>query len=343
MATISVIVPVYKVEPYLRRCVDSILAQTYTDFELILVDDGSPDNCGKICDEYAAKDNRIKVIHQANAGVSAARNAGIGCSLEDARIKYLTFVDPDDWITVNCLQELANGIAGSEGIACARHSHIALHGDYGFKTIDTGWTTLPTEDYWVAPNNLPVSPCSKLFDKRLFSNIRFPVGKAFEDEAIMHRVLFQVKSIAYRGIRLYNYYHRNNGATGSAWSTKYLDSLEALKDECAFFDEHNYYRAHEWARGRLYCQMINCSIHLANLNLDKEKAKEFREYVIRDNNKSRVPFWENRDLYRNLEPRFFKLRWFCAMLINTFKHGKSSWLVQDGLGTIRQALYPPTE
>lgn len=94
MPELSIIVPVYKVEPYLRRCLDSILAQTFRDFELILIDDGSPDNCGAICDEYAEKDSRIIVIHQKNQGVSAARNAG----LDIARGTYLGFVDSDDWI-----------------------------------------------------------------------------------------------------------------------------------------------------------------------------------------------------------------------------------------------------
>ena len=94
MAELSIIVPVYKVEKYLPKCIDSILAQTFRDFELILIDDGSPDNCGAICDAYAARDSRIKVIHQANAGLSAARNAGLDISTGT----YLGFVDSDDWI-----------------------------------------------------------------------------------------------------------------------------------------------------------------------------------------------------------------------------------------------------
>ncbi|MCH5296582.1 MAG: glycosyltransferase [Ruminococcus sp.] len=94
MPELSIIVPVYKVEKYLPKCIDSILAQTFTDFELILIDDGSPDRCGEICDEYASKDSRIKVIHQKNQGVSAARNVG----LDIAKGTYLGFVDPDDWI-----------------------------------------------------------------------------------------------------------------------------------------------------------------------------------------------------------------------------------------------------
>ena len=94
MRTISVIVPVYKVEPYINHCVDSILAQTYRDFELILVDDGSPDNCGKICDEYAKKDSRVKVIHKVNGGVSSARNMG----LDNAKGEWITFIDADDYV-----------------------------------------------------------------------------------------------------------------------------------------------------------------------------------------------------------------------------------------------------
>ena len=94
MPRLSVIVPVYKVEKYIHKCVDSILNQTFTDFELILVDDGSPDNCGRICDEYAAKDSRVRVIHKKNGGVSDARNVGVVESKGD----YISFVDPDDFI-----------------------------------------------------------------------------------------------------------------------------------------------------------------------------------------------------------------------------------------------------
>ena len=98
MPKISVIVPVYNVEPYLHRCVDSILVQTHTDFELILVDDGSPDNCGVICDEYAQKDSRIHVIHQQNGGLSAARNAGIDWAFANSDSQWLSFIDSDDWV-----------------------------------------------------------------------------------------------------------------------------------------------------------------------------------------------------------------------------------------------------
>lgn len=106
MPTISVIVPVYKVEPYLNRCVDSILRQTYQDFELILVDDGSPDRCGEICDEYARQDSRIHVIHKENGGLSDARNAGIDWVEANSDSRWLIFADSDDWVHPELLARL---------------------------------------------------------------------------------------------------------------------------------------------------------------------------------------------------------------------------------------------
>lgn len=110
MPAISVIVPVFKVEEYLCRCIDSILAQTFTDFELILVDDGSPDNCGAICDDYAAKDSRIRVVHKENGGVSRARNTGIECSTGE----YIAFVDSDDYIRVDYLETMYNRMVSND-------------------------------------------------------------------------------------------------------------------------------------------------------------------------------------------------------------------------------------
>ena len=107
---ISVIVPVYKVEPYLRKCVDSILNQTYRKLEVILVDDGSPDNCGAICDEYAQKDARVHVIHQENGGLSAARNAGLNYCLTQKRSQYLSFIDSDDCVSPLYLERLHSAL-----------------------------------------------------------------------------------------------------------------------------------------------------------------------------------------------------------------------------------------
>ena len=121
MPTISVIVPVYKVEPYLNRCVDSILRQTYQDFELILVDDGSPDRCGEICDEYARQDSRVHVIHKENGGLSDARNAGIDWVEANSDSQWLIFADSDDWVHPELLARLLDAEAVLHGAFCRRH------------------------------------------------------------------------------------------------------------------------------------------------------------------------------------------------------------------------------
>ena len=118
MPVISVIVPIYKVEPYLRKCIDSVLAQTFTDFELILVDDGSPDNCGAICDEYAAKDDRIRVIHQENRGLSAARNAGIDWAFAHSDSQWLTFIDSDDIVAPDFLAKMISATEQAHADLC---------------------------------------------------------------------------------------------------------------------------------------------------------------------------------------------------------------------------------
>ena len=196
MPTTSVIVPIYNVEPYLRRCVDSILAQTYTDFELILVDDGSPDNCGTICDEYAAVDNRVRVIHQANGGVSRARNAG----LDTAVGKYIYFCDGDDYIEKELLSDAVRAMDGYDMVV---FNTVFIKDD----TEVNEYSILQKSDYhvnsnrWNEPkyrswflawdffdwNNFGFSVWCRLFRKDIIDryNLRFP-----EDVVITEDVCF---------------------------------------------------------------------------------------------------------------------------------------------------------
>ena len=159
--TISVIVPVYKVECYLHRCIDSILAQSYTDFELLLIDDGSPDNCGLICDEYAAKDSRVRVFHKENGGVSSARNLG----LDNARGEWIAFIDSDDYVDVDYLAELV---------------------DYTEKYKTDYVVTLNTIKEYTTENSLILYPnaYSQLFSCYNFHNNGHPWGKLYKTEII---------------------------------------------------------------------------------------------------------------------------------------------------------------
>lgn len=234
---ISVIVPVYKVEPYLRRCVDSILAQTFRGFELILVDDGSPDRCGEICDEYAQKDHRVVVLHQENAGLSAARNAGIDWAFANSKSEYLTFIDSDDWVLPNYLECLHSGILLSGSVACCGCQEFDDSNRLCKIDIqDTDWRVVSTREYWLQLG-YTMTAWGKLYAKWLFEDIRYPVGKVHEDEYITHRVLFKRDCMAETKSRLYCYYRRSDSITKSPPDTWSLDYLGGLEDQHKMFLE----------------------------------------------------------------------------------------------------------
>jgi glycosyltransferase involved in cell wall biosynthesis len=247
---ISIIVPVYKVEPYLCKCIDSILAQTFTDFELILVDDGSPDRCGEICDEYAKKDNRIRVIHKKNGGLSSARNAGI----DIAKGKYIGFVDSDDYIREDMLgalfgvaekyssdmvicdllkvsenQEVDESPSNDEEVIKHFTNIQALRDLYEIK--NGAFTTgIINSQWWIFAVN-------KLYRRQLFDSIRFEKGRIFEDEFIAHRLLYNCTNITVIKKKLYYYVQREDSIIHSPFTTKKLDKVYALKERVDYFCE----------------------------------------------------------------------------------------------------------
>ena len=233
MPQISIIVPVYKVEPYLRRCVDSILAQTYSDFALILVDDGSPDNCGVICDEYAAKDSRVHVIHQKNSGVSAARNAGLARAFANG-CQWVTFVDSDDWVHTRYLEVLH----------CAAVENAVLFSCCGFCYVQEGEAvsenTLPDalrvnthspEDVIYSRNAGIVMSyvCRCLFHIRLLPGIRFPEGRLWDDAYVFPEIIFRTERVAEVNAKLYYYLQRKGSTCNSDWSIAKLDELYSFE------------------------------------------------------------------------------------------------------------------
>jgi glycosyltransferase involved in cell wall biosynthesis len=211
---ISVIVPVYKVEPYLRRCVDSILAQTFVDFELILVDDGSPDQCPAICDEYAAKDSRIKVIHQPNGGLSDARNKG----LANAKGNYIGFVDSDDWIDPNYYEKLLKTlIQFNADIACAgiRRVHmddVTVMVSYKQKVLSGFCSKIASQQCGSVWNKL--FRRSVIYGEETF--LKFPSGVYYEDNLFMLETLQAAKKIALAADCYYYYRFNSSSITASS-------------------------------------------------------------------------------------------------------------------------------
>ncbi|MBQ7751480.1 MAG: glycosyltransferase family 2 protein [Clostridia bacterium] len=234
MCKISVIVPVYNVEPYLRRCVDSILNQTFSDFECILVDDGSPDGCPAICDEYAEKDSRVKVIHKKNGGLSDARNVG----LDKANGKYVSFIDSDDWIHPQMLEILYKGLMDNNVLISVCEYKEVEHQEPYTAITEPIFETRYGMDFFITNHITAVIACSKLYDKSLFDDIRYPYGKLHEDEFVTYKLLYKAETVAYTNKPLYFYFQNENGITKSAYTIKRLDALEAMEERDQFLKQH---------------------------------------------------------------------------------------------------------
>ena len=244
MSKISVIVPVYKVEAYIHRCVDSILGQSCGDFELILVDDGSPDNCGAICDDYARKDGRIHVIHQKNGGLSAARNAGIDWVFANSDSQWITFVDSDDWIHTDYLKVLIQ--AAQQGTvkmsACGLIRTAQILPEEEVSGEDT--VCLDARKAYCDYYGMFMTACCKLWHRDLLKELRFPVGKLHEDCYITHIPLFEAGKVAVCDVPLYYYFTNPGSITRVKWSQKRLEELEAHELRAAWLKERGYDEAY---------------------------------------------------------------------------------------------------
>lgn len=235
MPKLSIIVPVYKVEQYIHKCVDSILNQTFTDFELILVDDGSPDNCGSICDEYAQKDKRIRVIHKDNGGVSEARNLGI----DESKGEYISFVDSDDFIDANMYREMLAFLeANNLDIVCT--DTYIVHGDrkkfkprYLKDMIFENGTAI-TENL---NGNLDNAVWNKVYKKEVIADIRFPLNRRYEDVATVYKWIFNARKVGYLSKPHYYYIKLDSSFIGTSFNCKsryehflaYLERFEFAK------------------------------------------------------------------------------------------------------------------
>ncbi len=279
MPRISVIVPVYKVEKYLRRCLDSICAQTYKNFELILIDDGSPDNCGNICDEYAKQHNRIHVIHQKNGGLSAARNAGIDWSLEHSNSEWLTFIDSDDWVHPRYL-EILNQAVEKTGLQIAIVTHKATHGEeIRIDESQLDAKVVKTLSFYCSRSIFALAPWGKLYHKDCFLNIRYPLGRLHEDEFTTYKVLFLYQKIAYINQPLYAYYQNPEGIIQSTNKDRLrIDKIDALFEQIVYFSEKKY----------IIAEMQRLMICAEQINIFNSKAKGCTEQQLEHVKKVKV-------------------------------------------------------
>lgn len=222
---ISIIVPVYKVEDVVAKCIESVIAQTYTDWELILIDDGSPDNSGRICDDYSAKDSRIRVIHQSNSGVSTARNNGIECAQGD----YITFVDSDDYVSTSFLSDFAKDLNADLHVMGMKNIYKDGHTEELKPNCNSVLNVKATLSIF---SNIQffMSPWAKLFKTEIIKShkITFPVDICYtEDEIFVKKYLFYTANIRMISASDYYYTHFNDNSLASR-KYPYEDLLRCL-------------------------------------------------------------------------------------------------------------------
>lgn len=227
MELVSIIVPVYNVEPFLERCVQSILCQTYSEIEVILVDDGSPDRCPEICDEYLKKDSRVKVIHKPNGGLSDARNAG----LQIAEGELIAFVDSDDWISPYFVEIMQRTMLedNSDIVECLmiRSDGKQALPDCMDKPLVENYDTLTALQLLIEDQILHQYVWNKLYKRSVIADIYFPYGKCNEDEFWTYQVFGNAKKVSSVSSILYAYFQRPESIMGQGYQLKRLDAIEA--------------------------------------------------------------------------------------------------------------------
>jgi len=223
MDLISVIVPVYKVEPYLKKCVESIMNQTYRNLEIILINDGSPDKCGEICEELAKSDSRIKVIHKENGGQSEARNVGI----ENATGKYIAFVDSDDYIAKDMYEVLYKDLKENDADISMISVAMLRENKKEFTGTNTGKKYVYENEEVLKElllgNNIKGYVWDKLYKKEVFDEVRFIPGVIYEDMRILVTIMSKVKRVVFYDVMKY-YYIRRVNSDSRTYSQKHIDN-----------------------------------------------------------------------------------------------------------------------
>lgn len=280
---LSIIVPVYNVEPYLQACLESILNQTFKDYELILVDDGSPDNCGSICDEYARKDNRITVIHKKNGGLSSARNAG----LDIAKGDYITFVDSDD--------ELGTDTTYEENICILlanKEIDVLQYPTFWGCNLPHGHLEIPLVQIikgkniffnWYKPTGkINHSTWNKIFKRYIFNNIRFPEGKIYEDTYCVPQLAKEVQCLYISNKGYYKYFSRENSIVHSKNNIK--KSTDWLNAIIPIYIESCKYKELESDRIELFLSILRTTLNDQSI-LGRHVYSQF-ERILKSNTPS---------------------------------------------------------
>lgn len=326
---ISVILPIYKVENYLAECIESVIHQTYENLEIILVDDGSPDRCGSICDEYAAKDSRIVVIHKENGGLSDARNAGI----DIATGEWIAFVDSDDIINCHMIEYLYKAVTDNDAkmswcaISSVDENGYLLDGEkchykQANPSSDYEINIYSKQDaeqrmYTVEGMQKALVAWNKLYHRSLFTNedgpVRYAKGKIFEDGYTTYIYIYGADKVIEINVPLYYYRQRSGSIMDNDSNIKYEPALDAGLERMAFYKRHN--------EAQLYKLELNLSIYSVirfygrvKTKEDKKKLKQwfklfYKDYFVKEK-------WP---LGKVIRMKSFAIGYPCYKLISSFE------------------------
>ena len=283
---ISVIIPIYNVEKYLNQCIESILLQTYKNIEIILIDDGSTDGSGKICDRFAKKDERINVIHQKNQGIAKVRNRGV----KEAKGEYIFWIDSDDYVNENIIEVLyqntvqqkadisiCNYIAGPERQYCFRQDEREV----SIETFDCkrGLELIYKNHHY---SFIMAASWAKLIKRTLYDGLSYPEGKIFEDIYMSHKLISKCRKIVYTDKVMYYYYQWPESILGKKLYIEKLDYLGAFEERIHFFHELDLSELQEKARIQylhaLMWEYSRAKDILHDKNMVKHIKKEYRKY-----------------------------------------------------------------
>ncbi len=278
---ISVIVPVYKAEAYLEKCIKSIINQTYRNLEIILVDDGSPDKCGEICDEFAERDSRIRVIHKENGGQSSARNAALDIMTGD----YVGFVDSDDWIEPNMYEHLYelilknNAQIAACGLQCdySNGKIVYFNDQYPAHKNIENFSKIDALCELTIARKITNSPCDKLFSRYIFENIRMREGTVYEDFEIMPSCVEKAEIIVYDPMPLYHYIMTQDSTTRGTISSRRFFEAEISRNIIEYY-KLNYPSLYNHVLARHIEICLNIIYESSNL----EEFKKNREELIKE-------------------------------------------------------------
>ena len=280
---VSIIIPVYKVEKYLKECLESVVNQIYKNLEIILVDDGSPDSCGKICDEYAKNDERVKVIHKENGGLSSARNKG----LDVASGSYISFVDSDDVIDKRFIETLYH-MCVENNCDIAECGFKRFKGDIEVENAESeeikviSAIEMQNKLFVDGESAQTVIVCDKLYKKYLFDSIRFPIGKVHEDESATYKILYSCKtSVVATNLKLYYYRENLNSITGKKFNIKRLDILDAYEERKNFYKEKGENELYRKSLSNYAETLRNCYL-MVSLNIEKDKKDILKNILMRN-------------------------------------------------------------